>query len=274
MIARPRISKGGIGNAALIVLAVISLGYPFLSRLPFLPACPFGADVEFASETVCSRTVGGLWRSIAVGLIAGGTSSLLALGLALFARRFGEVVDQFITKAADLFFAIPDVLVLIGIGFVVRLIADTHNDGKLPDPLLVMSLSLAAVGWAAPTRMIRNRLRSLERQDFVLAAEALGATRWRILVKHLLPYAREYVLAIFLLRVPATILSESTVSFLGFGMPPDRPSLGTYIGQNYKAILRGEMRVVLPAWLLLIVVVIAFQWTGQSLLRRPETKTA
>jgi ABC-type dipeptide/oligopeptide/nickel transport system permease subunit len=259
-------TKGRAGRVALVVLAAVSLGYPLLAS--FAPECVFGPDVEFPAQSVCSRTVGGLWRSIGVGLIAGGFSAVIALSLALAARRFGDVADALVTKSADFFFSLPDVLVLIAISFGVTLFTDAHE--VRPPAFLVLTLSLAAVGWAAPTRMIRNRLHSLERQDFVAAAEALGATRGRILVHHLLPFIRDYVFAVFLLRVPAAILAESTVSFLGFGMPPDRASLGTYLGQNYRKILQGDFQVVGPAWALLLVIVIAFQWTGQGILSRSK----
>lgn len=267
-------TKGRVGRITLIVLAVVSLGYPLVSKA--LPACPLGADPHYTADTVCSSTFGGLWRSEVIGIGSGGISVLVALGLALTARRFGGWVDEAVSKASDLFFAIPDVLVLILVELCFQLVAEAHGihpRGALAEnlmPLAVMTASLAAVGWAAPTRMIRNRLRSLEGQDFVAAAEAVGATRGRILVKHLLPFAGDFVLAIFLLRVPAAILAESTVSFLGLGMPPDQPSLGTYLGQNWQSIVYGEARVIVPAWILLVAIVIAFQWTAKAALEAAE----
>lgn len=266
-------TKGRLGRWALVLLAALSLGYPLLARLPGLPDCPFGQDPGFNSETVCSRTFGGLWRSIVIGLTAGAASCALALGLALLARRLRGVADETIAKAADLFFAIPDVLVLIAIGFAVNVV-NGEGGARIP-ALLAMIVSLTAVGWAAPTRQIQNRLRSLEALDFVLAAEAVGASRWRIIVRHLLPFARDYVLAIFLLRVPAIILTESTVSFLGFGLPIDEPSLGGFIGTNYdKLMYGGQAQVVLPAWGMLILIVLAFQWTGQDVMRRASEEAS
>jgi oligopeptide transport system permease protein len=268
-----KLTKGRVGRALLILLAAVSLLYPLLARIPGLPACPFGADPGFNTETICSRTFGGLWRSVVIGLGAGAASCGLALGLALLARRFRGLTDTAVAKLADLVFAVPDVLVLIAIGFAVNVV---NGEGGVRTPaLVVMIVSLTAVGWAAPTRQIQNRLRSLESQEFVLAAEAVGASRWRIVRRHLLPFAREFVLAIFLLRIPAIILTESTVSFLGFGLPIDEPSLGAFIGTNYdKLMYGGQAHVVLPAWGLLLVVVLAFQWTGQDVLRRATEKAS
>jgi oligopeptide transport system permease protein len=119
-----------------------------------------------------------------------------------------------------------------------------------------MILSLGLVGWAGPTRMLRNRLATLEEQEFVLAARALGGTRAHLLRVHLWPGLRAYVVALFLSRVPAAILAESTVSFFGIArMEP--MSLGRYLGTSYSAILyEGGARVVLPAWGLLILIVL------------------
>jgi ABC-type dipeptide/oligopeptide/nickel transport system permease subunit len=258
--------KVGLGLMAVLLLA--SVLYEPLAQLSFLPACPFGPDPTFpATDTVCGRTLVGLRRSVGVGVLAGGAAAAGALALALVARRFGRGADLLVEKVADLFFTLPDVLVLILIGFAVGLLQDAWA-GFRPPPFLVVVLSLTLVGWAAPTRQIQNRLRSLEGQDFVLAARAVGAGRWRILVRHLLPFAWDYVLAIFLLRVPATILAESTVSFLGFGLPPREASLGTFVGLNYTTMMRGAWGVLLPALVLLFLVVVAFQWTGQGALAR------
>lgn len=264
-------TKGKIGLAILVALVAISLAAPRLAALPFLPDCPFGPDIQLPYETVCSRTIGGLWRSIVVGVTAGAAACSVALLLALLGRQLGAFADQLVAKAADVVFAIPDVLILIAIAFVVNLLVD-QDVIRQPPSLVVIVVSLAAVGWAAPTRMIQSRLRTLERQEFVAAAVAIGASRWRILVRHLLPYAREYVLAIFLLRVPAIILAESTVSFLGF-LSSTEASLGQYLGQNYAKLMLGNTQVVGPAWALLVLVVLAFQWTGQGVLARAEEGT-
>jgi peptide/nickel transport system permease protein len=256
--------RARLGLTLLALLAGTSLVWSLLADVQGLPECPLGPDVELPGYSVCARTLGGLWRSIGLGLAAGGSACVIALALALVARRFGGVVDVVIAKTADLLFAVPDVLVLIAIGFAVKLL----RGGEDGVPVQYMIVSLTAIGWAAPTRQIQDRLRSLEQQEFVLAARSLGATRWRILRRHLLPFARDYVLAIFLLRVPAVVLTESTISFLGFGLPPSQPSLGKYLGSNYARILQGEWRVVMPAWILLIVLVVAFQWAGQGLLSR------
>jgi peptide/nickel transport system permease protein len=257
--------RGRVGVGLLGLFILLSVGYPLVSRIPGIPECPFGTDPNDPFVTVCEQTFGGLWRSVGLGVGAGLGACLIAVALALLGRQLRGPADLLVEKSAELFFAIPDVLVLISIAFAVRAIrgGDSFSQGN-------MVLSLIAIGWAAPTRMVQNRLRSLERMDFVQAAHAIGATRWRILTRHLLPFAWDYLLAIFLLRVPAVILSESTVSYLGFGLPPGQQSLGKYIGEHWKTAINGAWLAIVPAWVLLVLVVVAFQWAGKGLLERAE----
>lgn len=260
-------SERGKLKAGLLLLGLlvgVSALYPLVAAVPGAPGCLFGRDLELPNETVCARTLGGVWRSVGLALSAGFLACALALGLSVAARLFRGPVDAAVEKSADLVFSLPDVLVLLCVGFAVKVV----RGGEDGVPLVWMALALTAVGWAAPTRMVQNRLRSLERQDFVAAAESLGASRWRVVRRHLLPFAWDYLGAIFLLRVPAIVLTESTVSFLGFGLPPDQPSLGKYLGANAAKLILGEWRVVAPAWALLALVVLAFQWTGEGLLAR------
>jgi peptide/nickel transport system permease protein len=203
---------------------------------------------------------------VAVGLLCGSASAALALGLASLATRFRGWVDTAVARTAELFFAIPDLLVLLGLHFAVTLVRVARADFA-PSSFAVTVFSLTVVSWAAPTRMIQDRLRSLEQADFVQAAVAIGVTRWGLVRRHLLPFAWDYVLAIFLLRVPAAILAESTLAFLGFGGGPDEASLGSYIGRWYGTLLQGDLHLV-PALVLLAVIVVAFQWLGQAALAR------
>ncbi len=257
--------RAKVGGAVLVVLLVGSATSALWTRVGGVPDCVFGLDPLFPYETVCSQTLGGLWRSLALGLLGGAGACALALVLALVSRAGGGVVDAFVEKGAELFFSIPDVLVLISLAFVARAV-----QGGESVSLPWMAASLVAIGWAAPTRMVQNRLRSLDRLDFVTAARALGATEWRVLTRHLLPFAWDYVFAIFLLRVPAIILTESTISYLGFGLPLSEPSLGKYIGDHWRLLTGEDWLDVAPAWLLLVLVVVSFHWVGNGLLERAK----
>ncbi|MFM2153833.1 MAG: hypothetical protein RL199_2268 [Pseudomonadota bacterium] len=248
-----------IAGSALAGLLVLSL----VGGASWMPACPLGADPLLPTQSVCAQSLGGLWRSLVVGLGAGGLSMLVALSLAVSARVLRGWFGMVVEKGAELFFALPDVLVLIGIGFAVSVMES--EGGRTWPRLGVMVVSLTAIGWAAPARQLQNRLRTLELQPFVTAAEAVGASRWHVVRAHLLPLAKDYTLTLALLRVPALVLAESTVSFLGFGLPMDEPSLGAFLGSHADRLLvPGQLHVVLPAWGLLAGLVLLLRWAGDE----------
>jgi peptide/nickel transport system permease protein len=227
--------------------------------------CPFGRDTLRPDQTVCELSFGGLWVSLSVGLAAGALSTGLGLLLASTARALGGWVDGALMRAADSFFALPDILVLMVLQLAGQMLGDLHPSLKLP-PMVLMILSLSLVGWAGPTRMFRNRLATLEGLEFVSAARALGSGRWHLLRHHLWPALRSFAVAVFLSRVPAAILAESTVSFFGIArMEP--MSLGRYLGTSYASLIyEGGARVVLPAWGLLVIVVLATTLASRALL--------
>ena len=254
-----------LGLLVLVLLGGLTAGHAIMSATNTLPECPLGADPSMPFETVCGQVVGGLWRSLLLGVTAGAGSCVTATILALIARRVGGRFELLIEKGAELFFSIPDLLVLIVLGFVSR--ALWGGDGVT---LPFMILSLVAIGWAAPTRMVQNRQRTRERHDFISAAHAIGVPKTRVLLRHVLPMAWDYLLAIFLLRVPAIVLTESTISYLGFGLPLDQPSLGRYLGGHWTLLATDDWMKVVPAWALLALVVIAFHQVGNGLLARAE----
>ncbi len=251
-----RVDKAALLGGGLLVLLWGS-SFAFSVVWPQVPAqwCPFGRDVLRPDRTVCELAFGGLWVSLGVGLAAGGLATVIGLGLAGVARALGGAVERWTLRLADAFFSLPDVLVLMVIQFAGQTAGDLDPRLKIsPVPLMIFSLSL--VGWAGPARMLRNRLATLEQQEFVTAAKALGGGRLHLLWVHLWPGLRLYALSIFLVRVPAAILAESTVSFFGIArMEP--MSLGRYLGTSYAALIySGGTRVVLPAWGLLVLIVL------------------
>lgn len=251
----PRSRASLIGATLLGTLWISSFGLSHWRGATVLH-CPLGRDLLRPDQTVCELAFGGLWVSLSLGLAAGALSTSLGLLLAVFARSAGGAVDRWSMRLADAFFSLPDVLVLMVVQFAGQTLGDLDPRLHVPPPLL-MVLSLAIVGWSGPARMLRNRLETLEQQDFVRAAKALGSGRWHLIRRHLWPNLREYTGAIFLSRVPAAVLAESTVSFFGIArMEP--MSLGRYLGTSYSSLLYPSgARIVLPAWGMLVLIVLA-----------------
>ena len=252
-----------VGAALLLVLWALSFAAAVLRPSAFARLCPLGSDVLRPDSSVCALAFGGVWISLSVGLLAGAAATVAGCGVASIARIFGGWVDAALMRSADALFALPDVLVLMVLQFAAQTAGDLHPRLRI-NSVPLMILSLAMVGWAAPARLFRDRLETLERAEFVGAARALGAGHWHVLNRHLWPFLRDYALAIFLSRVPAAILAESTISFLGIGKI-EPISLGRYLGTSYASLLYGEgARIVLPAWVLLILIVLGASLAGRG----------
>ncbi len=252
-----------VGLWLLVFLAVASFTLGALFPQALRDTCPFGNDVLRPDQSVCELAFGGLWVSLFVGLSAGALSTIIGLGVAAAARGIGGLFERWTMRLADSFFALPDVLVLMVLQLAGQMLGDLNPSLKL-SPALLMVVSLAIIGWAGPSRMFRNRLASLESQEYVSAARALGSSPWHVLTRHLWPALRPFALALFLSRVPAAILAESTVSFFGIArMEP--MSLGRYLGTSYASLVyEGGARIVLPAWGLLVLVVLSATLASRS----------
>ena len=192
----------------------------------------------------------------------------MGLLVAAVARLSGGTVERWVMRPADAFFALPDVLVVMVLQLAGQSLVDAGAGAGL-GPFGLMVVSLALVGWAGPARMFRNRLATLEGQEFVAASRALGGHAARTCCASTCgPRCAPSSLAVFLSRLPAAILAESTVSFFGIArMEP--MSLGRYLGTSYAALIyEGGARVVLPAWLLLVLLVLGASLASQALARR------
>jgi peptide/nickel transport system permease protein len=256
--------RAWVGLVLLVGLGALSFSAARVFPEALASTCPLGRDLTRPDRTVCELAFGGLWVSLAVGLTAGGLSTVLGLGVAMLARAAGGAVERWVLRGVDALFALPDVLVVMVLQLAGQSLLDAGQTGGL-GPFGLMVVSLALVGWAGPARMFRNRLLTLEGQEFIAASRALGAGRAHLLRVHLWPALRPFVLAVFLSRLPSAILTESTISFFGIArMEP--MSLGRYLGTSYAALIyEGGSRVVLPAWGLLVLLVLGASLASQAL---------
>lgn len=257
-------TRAWVGLVLVVGLGLLSFLAGRLFPQVLAGSCPLGQDVTRPDRTVCELAFGGLWVSLAVGLAAGALSTFIGLLVAAGARMAGGTVENAVLRFVDAFFALPDVLVVMVLQLAGQSLVDAGGAGGL-GPFGLMVTSLALVGWAGPARMFRNRLATLEGQEFVSASRALGGGGPHLLRVHLWPALRPFVLAVFLSRLPAAILTESTVSFFGIArMEP--MSLGRYLGTSYAALVyEGGARVVIPAWGLLVLLVLGASLASQAL---------
>jgi ABC-type dipeptide/oligopeptide/nickel transport system permease subunit len=184
---------------------------------------PFGTDHQ--GRDVLARTLHGARLSLAVGLGARIVSMLLGGLLGFVAGYRGGATDAVIMRTADVFFAFPGLLLLIGI------------TAAFEPGLGIAFVALGVVGWAEVARLVRAEVLRVRELDFVSAARALGARDARILGRHVAPNCLNPLVVSFTMGVAATILAEASLSFLGLGAQPPTPSWGGMVSMG-KDFLR------------------------------------
>jgi peptide/nickel transport system permease protein len=249
----------------LILLVMVTVGVFVLpSVLPYNPTKivprekyqppssqhPLGTD-QLGRDLLSRALVGGR-VSLIVGLTAVAAGGLLGVAAGLLAGYYGGWLDTVIMRLADIQLAIPTVLLAI-------LIMATVG-ASLFNLVTVMALT----GWVVFARTVRGTVLGLKQSLFVEAARALGAPDWVLLVRHILRNSWTPVLIIATQRVSQMILLESSLSFLGVGVPPTVPTWGSMVREG-RLLLEQAWWVPVTPGILLALTVLAINFLGDGL---------
>lgn len=249
-------------GAAVLFLAVVTLaGRSFsgqasvtdFTRKNLGPGIPYLFGTDWLGRDMFLRTLTGLSVSIRIGLLAAGVSSVLALFLGILAATMGKAVDSAITWVIDLVMGIPHILLLI-------LIAYACGKG-----FRGVVIGVALTHWTSLARLIRGEVLQLKEALYVRAAQKLGVSRWEIAWKHMLPHLFPQFLVGLILTFPHAILHEASITFLGFGLPPEQPAIGIILSESMKYLAMGRWWLALFPGLLLVLTVTLFDVAGESL---------
>lgn len=213
---------------------------------------PFGFDQQGCD--VLARTVYGARASVAVGVLTTLFVVLVGSVTGAAAGFYGGWVDTVISRITDIFFAIPLVLAAIVVLQVIKNLRG--EDGGFLSAVLPVVLALAAFGWPQITRIMRGAVLTVKNFEYIDAATAIGATRRRNLIRHVVPNSLAPVIVVATVSLGIFIVAEATLSFLGLGLPNGVMSWGNDISNAQSLIRNGRSLGVLfyPAGALALTV--------------------
>ena len=269
-------------GAVTIILFLAALLAPWIAPTdPFNPATNFlsdsldppsfiaGGDPRFLLGTddqgrdMLSAILYGLRVSLAIGFSSVALGAAIGVGLGLISGYAGGWTDSIIMRIADVQLTFPAILIALLLDGVAHAMLKAQSRDESAFAVLVVSIGLSF--WVQYARTVRASTMVEKNRDYVLAARLIGLTHARILISHVLPNVMGPVMVIATINLALAIITEATLSFLGVGLPPTEPSLGTLIriGQNY--LFSGEWWIVAFPSLTLAALVLAVNLLGDWL---------
>ncbi len=221
------------------------------------PVMLFGSDQ--LGRDIFSRTIYGSRISLSIGLFGVLISFLIGVAIGGISGYFGGTTDEIIQRFIDVIISIPL------IPFWMALSAALPRTWTSTQTFLAITLILAAVTWTGLARVVRGKLLALREEDYALAAQVAGASKTRIIFRHLMPGFTSHLIVSITLAIPVAILGETALSFLGLGIQPPAVSWGVLLqdGQDLVAVAQQPWRLI-PA-IFVIGTVLLFNFVGDGL---------
>jgi ABC-type dipeptide/oligopeptide/nickel transport system permease subunit len=250
----------GIVLVAMVVLAGVFA--PWLSRYdpdtiamddalrPPGLSHPFGTDAF--GRDVATRVMHGARFSLQVGVVSRLIALTIGTVLGLIAGYYGGRADRWIMRLADVTLAYPGLLLLIAVMAAV-------GPSKLS-----LFVALGVVGWAGVARLVRAQVLTIKEREYVLAIRSLGASNALVIVRHVLPNVLTPIIVIFSMGLGASIMAESSLSFLGLGAQPPTASWGSMIASGID-YLRVAPWLSLAPGIVVTLTVLGFNLLGDAL---------
>ncbi len=251
-----------IGLSIIAALIFISLFSPFLATHdPTLrvkedslkpPGSQYWFGTDILGRDIYSRVIYGSRISMLVGIVAVGISLLIGLGMGAVAGYFGGFSDALIMRIADIFFAFPYILGAIAIMAV------------LGPGIVNIFVAIGILGWAHFARLFRSSILSIKNKEYIEAARALGASNFRIIIKHIFPNSFAPIIVFGTMNVGTAIIVEAALSFLGLGVQPPAPAWGQMLSESMRYINTAPWMMFFPG-MAIVFTVLGFVLFGDGL---------
>ena len=211
---------------------------------------------------ILSALMYGARISLLVGVASVALSVVLGVGLGLLSGFAGGKTDAFIMRVCDVMLSFPSILIALLIDGVGKAMFPNAHD-TLAFAVLVFAIALP--GWVQYARTVRGSTLVERNKEYVQAARVTGVPSHRIMVRHVLPNVMGPVLVLATIQVATAILTEATLSFLGVGVPPTQPSLGTLIRIGNDFLFSGEWWITIFPGLMLVAIALSVNLLGDWL---------
>ena len=260
---RFRQNKGAlVGAIIILIITFFAILGPFISPYDVQTQNPDLANQEaqgqhyFGTDSLgrdlWSRTWYGAKISLLIALLAVSLDVLIGVTVGFISGYFGGWVDDLLQRLIEILYAIPNMVIII-----LMLL-------WLEPGIVAIAVALAITGWIPMARVVRAQVLKLKEQEFVLVAQALGASHRRIMIKHLLPNVMGTIVVAVTFSIPQAIYFEAFLSFIGLGLRPPEASLGVLVNEGFKLLQLFPYQLFWPA-LIICLIMLAFNLLGDGL---------
>ena len=211
---------------------------------------------------ILSALMYGARISLFVGLASVAVSMVVGVGLGLLAGFAGGRIDGFIMRVCDVMLSFPSILIALLIDGVGRAMFPQANESLA---FMVLILAISLTGWVQYARTVRGSTLVERQKEYVQAARVIGVSPLRIMRRHVLPNVMGPVLVLATIQIAAAIITEATLSFLGVGVPPTSPSLGTLIRVGQDFLFSGEWWITIFPGVVLVMISLSVNLLGDWL---------
>lgn len=199
--------------------------------------------------------------SMLIGIMVVAIELILGVIMGGLAGYFGKWVDMIIMRIVEIFFCIPSIPVMLLLGSILFQ-AGVPQEYKI----FFLMLALGFLGWASVARLVRGQILTLREQEYMVATEAIGLKTRRKIFRHLIPNVMPQLIVFATLGIGDAILMESSLSFLGMGVPYPYASWGRMVNSvNDPVIMQNYLNLWVPAGILILLTVLAFNLVGDGL---------
>jgi peptide/nickel transport system permease protein len=219
---------------------------------------PLGTDNQ--GRDVLSAIMYGMRISLEVGISAVVVAIVVGITIGLLAGYGGGTIDTVLMRVADVQLTFPAILTALLVDGVIMVALPRTMRDSLQIDVMIFAIGISL--WPSVARTVRGSTLVERNKDYVLAARVIGVPSWRIMLKHVLPNVIGPVLVIGTLGLGLAVIAEATLSFLGVGLPPTQPSLGTLIRFGNDFLFSGQWWVSVFPGLTLILMVLAINLLG------------